>query len=1241
VDANILGRLHEHRSPRTYNQGNLPGIAIFQFARTNLLPPDAPAARRISKQRHKLCDSLLTVTLEAELVLNWSMLGRTRWPSQYELPKEQARWTAGLMAMRYLLRGKPRFGEECMISATTLRSQASQVCAQCISPTRLLLLSIMISPLLVWGNAQNTTTNLNVPGSVTAGIPVVFTATVTDQNSLPVVQGQVQFCNASALYCEDSSVLGTVQLTSNGIATLKTLLGPGSYSVKAVFIGTNTYAGSVSTSQTTTVTGQLASATSLSVTGGGNSFTMTATVAGGHNTPPSGNVSFIDTTQGNATIATAGLNTQAAVLGFNANTYGLGTGPYAIAIGDFNGDGKLDVAVTNEGIGGGVWVSPGNGDGTFQFRQLFGTQSQTGGSFGVAVGDFNGDGKLDIAVANGYPDNTVGVLLGNGDGTFQTQQSYQVPRSPNALAVGDFNGDGKLDIVASIDDSTNTQVTVLLGSGDGTFQTPVSSQANPSARALAVADFNGDGRLDLVVANANNQEISVLIGNGDGSFQAPVAYGVGNAPSSLAVGDMNGDGKPDIIVANGDPSNSVGILIANGDGTFQAQQTYPSAFATYGVAVGDFNGDGKLDVAVTSYSSSASVSILLGNGDGTLQTQQAYSLAYTPFLLAVRDINGDGRPDIAIADSYYSGSFSVLTNLWQVQATATSVAIAGAGQTHSVFASYGGDSLYNASQSNSASFVSGWQLTVSTAGTGTVTSNDGSINCGTACVSSYVNGTLVTLTANPGSGLTISGWTGCDSAIGVTCTVQMGSNRTVTASFSFFPVLTVSVTGSGNVSGQGVYCGQSCTRQYYIGTQVTLTANPNIGWQLSSWLGCDTVSGATCSVTMNTFRNVFATFTPLTNAVLTVIKGRSGTVTSADGNINCGPLCSFDYPIATSVSLTATAAPGFRLVKWTGCDTASGNSCVVTIDAARYVEVIFAEAVSDFNGDSTSDILWRNAANGAVVMWTMSNGGLNGSQWVYSIPSQSWQIVGTGDFNGDGRADILWRNMASGAVVVWLMNGANIVSSAAVYSPDLNWEVSGIGDFDADGKADILWRNKTSGAVVVWLMNGAIITSSAGIYSPDLTWQIVGLGDFNTDGATDIVWRNTVDGTVLIWFMFGVTIEDSRSVTSVPDPNWQVAGTGDFDGDGETDILWRNKATGSVVAWLMNYSFIASSPLVYTISDPNWQIARLGDFNGDGTADIVWRNSANGAIVAWFMNGGTIASNQYVYSVSDPNWQMY
>jgi hypothetical protein len=315
-------------------------------------------------------------------------------------------------------------------------------------------------------------------------------------------------------------------------------------------------------------------------------------------------------------------------------SYDAGGGPQAVAVADFNGDGLPDLAVANRSSNN-VSVLLGNGDGTFQAARNFAAGTNP---TAVAVGDFNGDGILDLAVANL---DGVSVLLGNGDGSFQPARNFAAGRYPESVAVGDFNGDGRSDLaIANLGVSgQNGTISVLLGTGDGSFQPARNFPAGVGPQSVAVGDFNGDGLPDLAVANNSSNDVSVLLGNGDGSFQPAQTFAVGPRPSSVAVGDFNGDGFLDLVVAFTGPypytTGGVNILLGTGDGSFQPPQSFAAGTEPISVAVGDINGDGLLDLAVTNYqSSNNNVSVLLGTGDGNFQPARSFAAGTTPTSVA-------------------------------------------------------------------------------------------------------------------------------------------------------------------------------------------------------------------------------------------------------------------------------------------------------------------------------------------------------------------------------------------------------------------------------------------------------------------------------------------------------------------------------------------------------------------------------------------------------------------------------
>ncbi len=402
--------------------------------------------------------------------------------------------------------------------------------------------------------------------------------------------------------------------------------------------------------------------------------------------------------------------------------YAAGPAPGAVAIDDVNNDGKLDLVVASSqaGLTNGIAVLLGNGDGTFQAAVA---SPSAGGSY-VATGDFNGDGKKDIVLSNGA------IQLGKGDGTFAAA-AFTLPASPGtetgAPAVGDFNNDGKLDVALNLPpgETSGPFISIFLGNGDGTFTAGASYTTIFGTTNLVSADLDGDGNLDLVAGIGNmglfgpdlgsNGMMEVLMGNGDGTFRAapsfnntttvvnnvaptfavgdfngdgypdilaaaisqqgnnPVIQGMlllagdgkgnftpgqaisGSSPTIFAAADMNGDGKLDAVVADG--STNVGVALGNGAGGFQATKDYavPNGEAIQDLALGDFNGDGKPDVLVTAVASSAAnpnaAYLFLNNGDGTLAQAKQVGTAVTPQGLALGDLNGDGKLDFVMTDN--------------------------------------------------------------------------------------------------------------------------------------------------------------------------------------------------------------------------------------------------------------------------------------------------------------------------------------------------------------------------------------------------------------------------------------------------------------------------------------------------------------------------------------------------------------------------------------------------------------
>jgi len=391
--------------------------------------------------------------------------------------------------------------------------------------------------------------------------------------------------------------------------------------------------------------------------------------------------------------------------------------PSSIAVADLNGDGKLDLAVAT-GVPPIGWTSSisvfmGNGDGTFQPAVGY----DCNGANAIAVADVNNDGKEDLLVTPSAAIGLAGVLLGNGDGTFQPCATYRSGGvSPSSLTVGDLNGDGKPDLVVGNwlgwkERSGRATVGVLLGNGDGTFEPAVTYYSGGNQiSAVAAADLNGDGKLDVVVANClpnhfdcgfnihKDGVVGVLLGNGDGTLQPVVRYDSGGQGTlGMAIADVDGDGKLDVVVTNYG-NGSIGVLLGNGDGTFQGVITYTMAgLQPYGVAIADLNGDGRPDLAIVA---SEVVAVMLNNTGPHTPTTTALTSSVNPVnagtpVTYTATVAGAPGSILTGTVTFQDGSTVIATVALTGNQAAYTTSYAGKYKgLHSITASYSGD-LHN------------------------------------------------------------------------------------------------------------------------------------------------------------------------------------------------------------------------------------------------------------------------------------------------------------------------------------------------------------------------------------------------------------------------------------------------------------------------------------------------------------------------------------------------------------------
>jgi hypothetical protein len=642
--------------------------------------------------------------------------------------------------------------------------------------------------------------------------------------------------------------------------------------------------------------------------------------------------------------------------------------PLGMIVGDFNGDGKLDMAVTNStgSYEAKFTVFLGKGDGTFGPGTDYTIPYYVNG---IASGDFNGDGKLDLAISHSFAPTPgysgISILLGNGDGTFQTPLEFTAGQNPTSIAVGDFNGDGQLDLAVT-NNGENT-VSILLGNGNGTFQPAVNYTVGTSPSAVFAADFNHDGKLDLAVANQDSNTLSILLGNGDGSFKAATTYAIGTAAFSVAMADFNGDGNLDLAIAN--YNNPVNILLGNGDGTFRTGGTFSMPGSPATILTADLNGDGKLDLLI-GQCLNGTLSLVLGNGDGTFQPPVAYPVGSCG-TLAAGDFNGDGRIDVAVGPTG-TNTFSVMLQKETVTLSANSLTA-----PNQVVGTTGGPLTVTLTAGIFPLTISGISITGTNTGDFIPASTCGNgIAAGTQCV--------ISVSFKPtGLGPRTASLQIADNALGTPQTVALsgtgvvsGANATLVPAAITFPTQVINTTSAGSTVTLNNYG----TSTLQIGG-ISITGTDAGDFGQSHTCGGSLGAGASCTITV--------TFKPkasgLRTAALSVSDNASGspqtvslsgtgtTAALSPASLNFGsvPIStnSAAQPVTltnvgsstlsiTAIGITGTNAAEFAQTHTCGSSLAAGKSCSisVTFNSAAVGTFTAALSVSDNSGGSPQSV---------------------------------------------------------------------------------------------------------------------------------------------------------------------------------------------------------------------------------------------------------------------------------------------
>lgn len=1103
----------------------------------------------------------------------------------------------------------------------------------------LLALGALQAPAVFGQTATATSLSMTAGGSaatsVAAGTVLTLTASVA-YGTTPVTTGQVDFCDAAANYCTDVHLLGAAQLTANGTAVLRFRPAPGSHLYKAVFVGTNTNAASSSAAQAlnvTSSTGVSPATVQLSSTGTWGQYSLTATVEGlGDLSPITGNISIQDTNNGNAVLATAGLGASTPGLYWPTQapcqSY---TGPNQLLVADFNGDGYPDYVAVNQSADQVVTYvyQPSSGC----YTQV-GTYSTFGYPQGALVADFNGDGNLDIAIAN-QSANIITILLGHGDGTF-TQSSVTTTGFNNFLLTSaDFNGDGIPDLV--IYGQYASTITVLLGKGDGTFTT-APSLAVSNFRTVVAGDFNGDGKTDLVLADALGG-IEFYFGNGDGTFAAGTpANQVPNSASisSMSVADFNGDGKLDLAVTSAASSSSgspeVMIYLGKGDGTFTAAGSAVISAFTGPTQVADFNLDGIPDVAAGSGGEAA---VFLGQGDGTFKAQSYIAnpgnLYYAGF--AVADVDGDGRPDILYTAQSPSGSVQAYVGLTKPMMTASTapISIAPTVGEHLAVADYSGDA-------NSTSAVSS---PIELFGTPLTSATALALSANGGAASTVSPGTEVTLTATvTGGGHTLtSGQVNFCDASAPSCTdihllgiAQLTSNGTAVLNL---------VPGPGNHSYQAVFLANGFGT-LSVSPVATLTVTPPAP-SLAQTTTTIAQSGSIGNYTLTATLNGIGTNAPLTgnvsfldtsysNSVLATAAVSSSTPGFNWDTLSSTPFSNVAWLISVAGDFNGDGVPDLAVVNpnVTAVTIELGNGdgtfkTPTTLPLTTYPAALVA---GDFNGDGKLDLAVSSTGPNYNSPGTLSIflGNGNGTFTAGYSGTGFGSVFAVADFDRDGKLDLLTSN--NGATKVLFGKGDGTFSAPVTAGA---YQTFAVADLNGDGVPDLIGQGTTTvnGAYVtttlLYLGNGdGTFRQTGTTFTPSSSEgiQLVTIGDFNGDGIPDVAVDGNYYSSPVIFLGKGdgtFTQAPGATNSSVNETLSMVAA--DLNQDGKLDLILTNANSGSYAGYVntINPDFVVLlgdgdgtfTPVGANTMLGNTAYAVVADFNGDGKQEIALQAGSN------------------------------
>ncbi|CAF1361048.1 unnamed protein product [Adineta steineri] len=939
--------------------------------------------------------------------------------------------------------------------------------------------------------------------------------------------------------------------------------------------------------------------------------------------------------------------------------------PYSVAVDDLNNDTYMDIVVTCSGLDR-IDVLLGFGNGSFTIPYKYSTNNNSF-PLSLVIGDFDNDTQLDIAVAN-YDNKSVGIFFGYGNGYFRDQMiffSVSYNFNPYCIAAGDFNGDNRLDI--AVVNYDYNYVDIVLTYRNYTFlnQNTYSTGIQSGPVSVAVADFDNDNKLDIVVANSETNNIGIFFDYGDDTFLIQITYSTGDnsQPYAVTIGDFNNDKQPDIVVANSG-TNNIGIFLNYGNGTFSSQTNYSTGNGSmpYDVAAGDFNNDEQLDIAVVNYYG-CNIGIFLGYGNGTFSSQQTHSTGNqsNPRSIDLGDFNNDSRLDIAVVN-YWSGNMGVFVGYGNgtfADQITYSVPFATGPYTITIgdvnndkhqdiiitmffsqniliFFGYGNGTFV---KGNTYSTGSGSQpLSVAIGDL----NNDNRLDIFVSnCVTDNV---AVFIGASDGTFLNQR-------------TYSTGNNscptRVVLSDINNDNILDMVVADNGT-NMIGVFLGSTYMNGILEGTYSTGSSPHPHGLALGDFnhdgqlditianYGLDNV-GVLLGHTNGTFplQTVFSTGDlsfPTSVAVVDLNNDNELDIIVANsGTENVGILYGYGNGSFTNLNMYSTGVGSIPQAVTIGdfnndqkLDIAvidSGTNRVETLiryDTGSFRKQITfstgtgsaprAVAVADLNNDGWLDFVSGNSDNVGVFLGLDNDTFSNQTTYSTGINSVTYSVAIV-DLNNDSYLDMVVANLGSDNVGIFLGYGNGIFTNQTTfYTGYLSGPCAVISaDFNNDDRLDIVVALTFTGSMGVLLGHGNATFSPIVIYSIDSNAgsSSIATGDFNNDNRLDIVMSNFLLNSISIFYgngdgtFFNLT---SYTTGSGSQPAWIVVS--DLNNDAILDIAVANSGTDNIGVFFGNVNHSFHDQKTFSTggigSTPNALIVE--DYNNDNQLDIAFVN---------------------------------